>query len=380
MKSLFLFFCIGLFFTAQLQGQTENRRVKKVAVKDSIVLDSVSINPFQFKITDKKNKKIDSTAYRIDFAKAILYLDLAKINTDSIRVSYNKYPEFLTKKYTGFNKNIIVENPIDIDKIVSLRSNKEPRNTRLFDGLNTSGSISRGVTVGNNQNSVLNSELDLQISGKISENVTLRASIQDANIPIQESGYSQRLDEFDQVFIELESKNWKIRAGDVNLENTTTDFMRFQKKVQGVGITATLPGENSKTTLFASGALVRGRYTQSRFQGQEGNQGPYKLTGPNEELFILIISGSETVYVNGLPVERGENNDYVIDYNAGEITFTSRYPITSEMRITVEYQFTDNNYTRFVAYGGAQYERDKFKVAGYIYSENDSKNQPIQQN
>jgi len=380
MKSLFLFFCIGLFFTVQLQGQTENRRVKKVAVKDSIVLDSVSINPFQFKITDKKNKKIDSTAYRIDFAKAILYLDLAKINTDSIRVSYNKYPEFLTKKYTGFNKNIIVENPIDIDKIVSLRSNKEPRNTRLFDGLNTSGSISRGVTVGNNQNSVLNSELDLQISGKISENVTLRASIQDANIPIQESGYSQRLDEFDQVFIELESKNWKIRAGDVNLENTTTDFMRFQKKVQGVGITATLPGENSKTTLFASGALVRGRYTQSRFQGQEGNQGPYKLTGPNEELFILIISGSETVYVNGLPVERGENNDYVIDYNAGEITFTSRYPITSEMRITVEYQFTDNNYTRFVAYGGAQYERDKFKVAGYIYSENDSKNQPIQQN
>ncbi|WP_040559543.1 hypothetical protein [Kordia algicida] len=380
MKSLFLFFCIGLFFTVNLQGQTKNRRTKKVAVKDSIVLDSVSINPFKFKVTDKKNKLIDSTAYRIDFTKAILYVDRSKITTDSIRISYTKYPKFLTKKYSGFNKNVIVQNPIDIDKIISLSSNKEPANTRLFDGLNTSGSISRGVTVGNNQNTVLNSELDLQISGKISENITLRASIQDANIPIQESGYSQRLDEFDQVFIELESRNWKIRAGDVNLENTTTDFMRFQKKVQGVGVTATLPGENGNTTLFASGALVRGRYTQSRFQGQEGNQGPYKLTGPNEELFILIISGSETVYVNGLPVERGENNDYIIDYNAGEITFTSKYPITSEMRITVEYQFTDNNYTRFVAYGGAQYEHEKFKIAGYIYSENDSKNQPIQQN
>ncbi|QHI38006.1 hypothetical protein IMCC3317_33890 [Kordia antarctica] len=380
MKSLFAFFCIGLFFTVNLQGQTKNRRIKKVAVKDSIVLDSVSINPFQFKLTDKKNIPIDSTAYRIDFEKGILYLNLAKINTDSIRVSYTKYPEFLTKKYSGFNKNSIVQNPIDIDKIISLRSNKEVANTRLFDGLNTSGSISRGVTVGNNQNTVLNSELDLQISGKISETITLRASIQDANIPIQESGYSQRLDEFDQVFIELESKNWKIRAGDVNLENTETDFMRFQKKVQGVGVTATLPHENSKTTLFAAAALVRGRYTQSRFQGQEGNQGPYKLTGPNEELFILIVSGSETVFVNGLPVERGENNDYVIDYNAGEITFTSKYPITSEMRITIEYQFTDNNYTRFVTYGGAKYEHEKFKLAGHIYSENDSKNQPIQQN
>ncbi|WP_430410507.1 hypothetical protein [Kordia sp.] len=380
MKSFLLCICIALFFSVSLQGQTSNRRTKKIAIKDSILLDSVSINPYQFRLTDKKNKQLDSTSYRIDFKKAILYLDLAKITTDSIRVSYTKYPKFLTKKYTGFNKDVIVQNPIDIDKIVSLKSNREASDTRLFDGLNTSGSISRGVTVGNNQNTVLNSELDLQISGKISQNVTLRASIQDANIPIQESGYSQRLDEFDQVFIELESKNWKIRAGDVNLENTETSFMRFQKKVQGVGVVVNLPHENSKTTIFGSGALVRGRYTQSRFQGQEGNQGPYKLTGPNEELFILIVSGSETVYVNGLPVERGENNDYVIDYNAGEITFTSKYPITSEMRISVEYQFTDNNYTRFVAYGGAKYEQEKFNIAGYIYSENDSKNQPIQQN
>ncbi|WP_298419313.1 hypothetical protein [uncultured Kordia sp.] len=380
MKSFLLCFCIAMFFTVSVQGQTDNRRTKKLAIKDSIVLDSVSINPYKFRLTDKKNKQLDSTAYRIDFQKAILYLNLSKISTDSIRVSYTQYPTFLTKKYTGFNKDVIVQNPIDIDKIVSLKSNREPANTRLFDGLNTSGSISRGVTVGNNQNTVLNSELDLQISGKISQNVTLRASIQDANIPIQESGYSQRLDEFDQVFIELESKNWKIRAGDVNLENTETNFMRFQKKVQGVGVVVNLPHENSKTTIFGSGALVRGRYTQSRFQGQEGNQGPYKLTGPNEELFILIVSGSETVYVNGLPVERGENNDYVIDYNAGEITFTSKYPITSEMRISVEYQFTDNNYTRFVAYGGAKYEQEKFNIAGYLYSENDSKNQPIQQN
>ena len=160
MKSLFVFFCIGLFFTVNLQGQTKNRSTKKVAVKDSIVLDSVSINPFKFKVTDKKNKLIDTIAYRIDFTKAVLYLDRSKITSDSIRVSYTKYPEFLTKKYSGFNKDVIVQNPIDIDKIISLSSNKEPANTRLFDGLNTSGSISRGVTVGNNQNTVLNSELD----------------------------------------------------------------------------------------------------------------------------------------------------------------------------------------------------------------------------
>jgi hypothetical protein len=31
------------------------------------------------------------------------------------------------------------------------------------------------------------------------------------------------------------------------------------------------------------------------------------------ELYVLI-SGSERVYVNGLLYERGENNDYTIDY------------------------------------------------------------------
>ena len=102
-----------------------------------------------------------------------------------------------------------------------------------FDGLTTSGSISRGVTIGNNQNSVLNSELDLQITGKLNDKVSLRASIQDANIPLQESGYSQRLDEFDQVFIELFSNNWSIRAGDIDLLNTNSYFANFSKRVQG---------------------------------------------------------------------------------------------------------------------------------------------------
>src|SRR5690606_34608986 len=108
------------------------------------------------------------------------------------------------------------------------------RNFTPFDGLTTSGSISSGVTVGNNQNSVLNSQLDLQISGKLSDRVSLRASIQDANIPLQESGYSQRLDEFDQVFIELFSDNWRIRAGDIDLQNNDSYFASFTKRVQGL--------------------------------------------------------------------------------------------------------------------------------------------------
>ena len=131
-------------------------------------------------------------------------------------------------------------------------------------------------------------------------------------------------------------------------KNNYSYFANFSKRVQGLSIAAKL-GSEQKTEVFASGALVRGQFTTSQFTAQEGNQGPYKLRGPNGELFVLIVSGSEIVYVNGIPLERGETKDYIIDYNAGEILFNATYPITSEMRITVDYQFTDRNYSRIVS-------------------------------
>jgi hypothetical protein len=246
--------------------------------------------------------------------------------------------------------------------------------------LNTSGSITRGVTVGNNQNTTVSSNLDLQITGKISDKVSLRASIQDSNIPLQDGGYSQKLDEFDQIFIELFTDKWNIRAGDLFLENRQSRFLNFNKKVQGLSTHFTFGGEENKTDIFASAALVRGQYAKSSLTGQEGNQGPYKLRGNNGELYVLVISGSERVYVNGILKQRGENNDYVIDYNAGEITFTSLFPITSEMRIVIEYQYSDRSYTRFVTYAGANHEAKKWSLGGYLYSENDVKNQLLQQN
>jgi hypothetical protein len=373
---LFIFF-IG--FCALAQDKNSNYRTKKVAINESILIDSVSINSNYFSIKTKDNTVIDTTLYTVDFGKAILRF-IKPVETDSIIINYLKYPDFLTKTYKQLDDTIIVENNSNLQKLYQLSQPNDTKDFIPFDGLTTSGSISRGVTVGNNQNSVLNSELDLQISGKLSEKVSLRASIQDANIPLQESGYSQRLDEFDQVFIELYSDRWSIRAGDIDLQNTHSYFANFSKRVQGLSINAKLGEEDSQTDLFAAGALVRGQFTRSQFNAQEGNQGPYKLQGQNGELFVLLVSGSETVYVNGLAVQRGEDKDYIIDYNAGEIIFNSTFPITSEMRITVDYQYSERNYSRLVAYGGGRFESKKFNIGVSVYSENDAKNQPLQQN
>ena len=378
MKYCFTFLLLIFFTFSWSQEVSSLYRIKKVAVKDSIQIDSVSINPSSFSISNLNNEPISPSLYTIDFENALLRFQKT-VNTDSIKVAYLSYPPFITKTYQELDERIIVNSTGNLQKLYKLSQPSSKRVVVPFDGFASSGSISRGVTIGNNQNSVLNSELDLQISGKLNDKVTLRASIQDSNIPLQESGYSQQLDEFDQVFIEVFSDRWGIRAGDIDLEDTQSYFSKFSKRVQGLSLTSNFKNEDSEFTAFASGALVRGQFSSSQFVGQEGNQGPYKLVGPNNELYVLVVSGSETVYVNGIPLQRGATEDYIIDYNAGEIIFNATYPITSEMRITVDYQYSERNYSRFVGYAGSRYKNEKWTLGVSVYNENDLKNQPLQQ-
>jgi hypothetical protein len=373
-KHVFLFSLLLLFSFGF--GQEKNKAFKSkklVYTKTAIQIDTLALNPNSFKIYNLNNQEIDTSFYAFNYqTKKLLFKKEFK---DSIKIEYYQLPDFLTKTYTIYDEKKIVPN--ENGRLLTFsENNKKP--VSVFNGLQTNGSISRGVTIGNNQNTVLNSNLDLQISGKLSDNISLKASIQDSNIPLQEGGYSQKLDEFDQIFIELSSNNWNIRAGDLFLENRKTSFLNFNKKVQGLSSHFNW-GNTNKNELFFAASLVRGQYARSNFTGQEGNQGPYKLRGNSGELYVLIISGSERVYVNGILKERGENKDYIIDYNAGEIIFNATFPITSEMRIVMEYQYSDRNFTRFLSYGGFQHESDKFSIGAYVYSENDVKNQPLQQ-
>ena len=302
---------------------------------------------------------------------------LNNIIIDSLDQQEDEYPNFLTKEYYNLDKKNIISNNENLNKLYKINSTNIQNNQFLFDGLESTGSISRGFNIGNNQNSTLNSELDLQISGKLSEKVFLKASIQDAGIPLQDNGYSQRLDEFDQIFIELYSDQWRIRAGDIDLKNNDSYFGKFEKRIQGLYFSSKI---NSNSRIFGSGAIVKGQFKSSRFLGEDGNQGPYKLIGSRGELYVLVVSGSESVFVNGSKLERGIDKDYTINYNAGEIIFNTTMPITSDMRITVNYQVSERNYSRFVSYSGIELDKEKIKLNVSFFNENDLKNQSLQQN
>ena len=216
------------------------------------------------------------------------------------------------------------------------------------------------------------------MSGDIGANTEIRASITDNSLPVQADGYTQQLQEFDKVYIELENPDFGLlRAGDYNMTSRENYFLNFDKKISGAGIFTKIPSGENSFPLQLQGGIARGKFARNRFQGEEGNQGPYKLTGNNGEQFIIIISGSERVYMDGVLLKRGEQYDYVIDYNAGEITFTALRPITQEKRIVVEFQYTEQNYLRSVVFGQGGFESENFKTSVEFYNEQDSKNQPL---
>ncbi len=246
--------------------------------------------------------------------------------------------------------------------------------------LNSKGSIIRGITFGNSQGSSVQSSMDLQISGKLSEDISVLASISDHNLPIQADGYTQTLDEFDKIYIQLNiKKNTMLRAGHIDLNDDRTYFGRFQRRSMGLEF-QTIFGKENKTFVDLSAGVARSEFHRVRFQAVEGNQGPYRLNGKNGEQFITIISGSEQVFIDGILMKRGENQDYIINYNTGEVTFTSFRPVYKQNFITVSYNYTNRNYSRFLVTGGVRHEQEKLRYGINWFLENDNKNAPLSLN
>ncbi|UCA62142.1 hypothetical protein KB553_11625 [Chryseobacterium rhizoplanae] len=268
---------------------------------------------------------------------------------------------------------IRTHNRIVVDEAVLAKNDKK----RFLGELNSKGSIIRGITFGNNQGQSVQSSMDLQISGRLSKDVTILASISDHNLPIQADGYTQTLEEFDKIYMQLNIKDKSIlRAGHLDLVESKNYFAKYQRRSMGIQFQTEF-GKDNKTFVDISAGVARSEFHRIRFQGVEGNQGPYRLTGKNGEQFITLISGSEQVFIDGILMKRGENQDYVINYNTGEVTFTSFRPIFQQNFITISYNYANRNYSRYLFTGKLEHQREKFKVGLNWFMENDNKNAPL---
>jgi len=245
--------------------------------------------------------------------------------------------------------------------------------------MQTSGSIMRGVEIGTNRDLTLNSGLNLQLSGQLTENLEVVAALTDEATPIQPEGNTQTLNEVDKVFVRFKSPYVEGTVGDFNLSYENSEFGRLSRKLQGL----TLLGNYKNNFIGGTIATTRGFFNRIQFIGQEGNQGPYKLTGKNGESEIIVLAGTERVWINGERMSRGEANDYIIEYGNGQIIFTNNRLITSESRVEIDYEYfpADQKYNRNVYSGvfGTSLSANKIDFDVQYFREADDPDQAIEQ-
>ena len=371
---LVLFCVVGGNSFAQ---QSTLRKYKRAVTSKEIKLDSLSIYPNSFQVFCGK-EALRKEAFLIDFASA--KFQLLEACADTLYFEYRVFPIDLTKVYQRRDTSVIYDEKKGSYEQFLITSKDVYGDIFGNTGLQKNGSISRGVSFGNNQDLSVNSTLNLELSGDIAPNLKLLASVSDDNLPIQPDGNTNKLQEFDQVFIQVYNDKFKLIAGDFWIQKPQGYFMNYKKRAQGIyGEFGYKPSEKQEWKFQGSAALSKGKFARQIIQGIEGNQGPYRLRGNENEPFIIILSGTERVYIDGRLLQRGQEFDYVVNYNTSEVTFTTRNLITKDVRIVVEFQYSDQNYARSLVQGSTAYSSEKFNFWLNAYSEQDAKNQTIQQ-
>ena len=372
LRSLFLFFFLwGLLPTF---SQSFSTLRKKVVVAEEMVIkvDSLVVLENSFAIDN-----LSDSLYDFDCVTAILTLKDSSLLNRSLSCSYRifnpKLKIFYSHKSTN---NIYPYSAIYKPKFVEISPFVD---TEAGSSVITSGSISRGFSVGNNVDFGLTSSLNLQLSGLLAPDLKISANITDKNVPIQPEGNTRTIQDFDRVFINLNYKDQLILdAGDIVLHSPENYFLKMNKKILGFSLFSNQK-INNKFNLKnrVGGGISKGKFFRQRLTVINGIQGPYRLTGPYTNAALIILSGSEKVYVDNKLLTRGADADYVIDYNTGEITFTPNVLVTNEKEFNVEYEYSDNAYARYSLFSfneWASIENPKLKLYANYFREQDLKN------
>jgi hypothetical protein len=340
----------------------------------TIQLDSLSLIPNSIHI-----QAFPDSLFAVDEINArIIFLQKPPI--DSVLVRYRVFPGRLNASTQRMVYDSVINNFLGTPYVPDFGREADQR---FFDfgNINYNGSFGRGIAFGNSQDAVVTSNLNLQISGYLADSIEIAAAITDNNIPIQPDGTTQQLNEFDRIYLSFKKKNWQLSLGDIDLRQNESYFVSFYKRLQGIAFETTSEvGKKSTNRTLVSGSVAKGKFTRNVFQGQEGNQGPYRLTGANYEFFFVVLANTERVFIDGELLQRGEDQDYVINYNTAEIAFTPKRMITKDSRIQVEFEYSDRNYLNANMYGYNETNlNDKVKIKLSAFNNSDSKNSPINQ-
>lgn len=361
--------------TGTVKNPVSNLHGKFIPVsQNTMPFDSLSIIPKTFSVM-----AVPDSMYTLDYINARIIWK-QKPNLDSVFITYRVFPYRLNGVVKRLNYDSIANNFL-IQQTVYNNSKQNTDNFFNFGNITYNGSFGRAISFGNSQDAVVTSNLNLQLSGYLADSIEISAAITDNNIPVQPDGTTAQINDFDKIFLQFKKKTWALSLGDIDLRQNQNYFLNFYKRLEGASFeTTTQLGKNVTNKTLVSGAIAKGKYNRNSFQGQEGNQGPYRLQGANNELYFIVLAGTEKVYVDGQLLQRGQDQDYVINYNTAEVTFTQKRMITQDSRIQVEFEYSNQYYlnANLYLYNETQFS-NKLKVRLGVFSNSDSRNSPINQ-
>lgn len=339
-------------------------------------LDSLTVAPDLVAVQDATTgQPVDASLFRVK--NHLLHTDTARLRSlaphiTHLRVTYRVLPVNLAQPVFRLDTAIIRRAGRPNDITYDYRPFQPTTLPWETGTLRTNGAYVRGIGLGNNQNLTFNSNLNLQLEGRLGNDIEVAAALSDNSIPLQPDGTTRQLQEFDRIFIQLRRRNAALMAGDLDLTRPNGYFSNYFKRVQGAMVRWQPTGPRQPEVRTAI-SISRGKFQRQIINGQEGNQGPYRLQGASGERFIIVLAGTEKVFLDGMLLRRGFEDDYVIDYNLGELTFTHRRLISKDSRIIVEFEYAVQTYLRSTAAAEIEQRFGKGRVYLHAYSEQDSR-------
>lgn len=390
--------CLILSFSAILAEQSDSLQVYRVPASQGML--NTATQTFQI-IPGKQSYQlnhhwIDSTSIKISVADSSIKLGKFSIDkihgvlqfnnqiSDSISasVTYHYYPIQIPLEFQLNPRPkllpILLRDSVQIAEKSPVGQRAKEQQTAGYSGttnLISHGSIFRELNLSTGRGLALNSGLRMELNGTVGENIDVSAALTDQSTPLQPEGTTQTLEELDKVFIHLKNPYGEATFGDFNTDFQVGPLGQYSRKLEGVTLSGNY--KNQRATLV--GASSKGKFRTQQITGIDGNQGPYRLTGSDGSPDIVVLAGTERVWLDGEQRTRGATEDYTIDYSLGEITFTPRRVITSESRIVVDFQYADFQYSRSIYAGKftSNLWNNKLQVTGLYASEADDKENPL---